>query len=84
VQVRLVTERLVLREFEEGTGGQDWPTKSHPRYLRYYAWSVRDEPALRDLVGGFVARQGDEPRHVFRLAIALPAENSRLIGNCGV
>ena len=52
--MRLVTERLVLRDFEE----QDWRAvlayQSDLHYLRYYAWSVRDEPAVRD----FVARQG--------------------------
>ncbi len=82
--MRLTTERLVLRDFEE----DDWPAvlayQSDPRYLRYYPWVERDEASVRDFVGGFVARQREQPRRVFQLAITLPSEGARLIGNCGV
>jgi [ribosomal protein S5]-alanine N-acetyltransferase len=82
--MRLTTARLVLREFEE----DDWRAvlayQSDPRYLRYYAWSGRDEAAVREFVGRQIASQSHVPRHSFQVAITLPAEHSRLIGNCGV
>jgi RimJ/RimL family protein N-acetyltransferase len=37
--MELITERLILRDFE----ADDWPDvlayQSDPRYLRYYAWT---------------------------------------------
>ena len=51
----------MLREFEH----EDWRAvlayQSDPRYLRHYAWSQRDEAAVREFVGRFVAGQADEP-----------------------
>jgi ribosomal-protein-alanine N-acetyltransferase len=82
--MRLVTARLVLREFVEA----DWPAvlayQSDPRYLRYYAWRERDEPSVRAFVGALVALQHEQPRRKFQLAVTLPAEGGRLIGNCGL
>ena len=82
--MRLATERLVLREFE----AEDWRAvlayQADPRYLRYYPWSERDESAVRQFVDRFVAQRREEPRRVFQLAITLPGERARLIGNCGV
>lgn len=82
--MRLMTERLVLREYE----AEDWRAvlayQSDARYLRYYPWLERNEAAVKEFVGGFIARQREEPRRVFQLAITLPAESSRLIGSCGV
>jgi ribosomal-protein-alanine N-acetyltransferase len=50
VLVRLGTERLMLREFEE----DDWRAvlayQADPHYLRYYAWSERDTAAVRQFV----------------------------------
>ena len=58
--------------------------QSDPRYLRFYPWTERDAAAARAFVGGFIARQIDEPRDIFQLPITLPAESGRLIGSCGV
>jgi [ribosomal protein S5]-alanine N-acetyltransferase len=84
VRLGLTTERLVLREFEE----DDWRAvlayQSDPRYLRFYPWTERSEASVREFVGGFLARQKDKPRRVFQVAVTLPAEHGRLIGNCGV
>ena len=74
--MQLATERLVLREFED----DDWRAllayQSDPRYLRYYPWTEREEASVREFVGGFIARQGDEPRRVFQLALTLQARVS--------
>lgn len=79
----LTTDRLILREFEEG----DWEAvlayQSDPRYLRHYAWSERAEEDARAFVRLFVGWQGEEPRRRFQLAI-VPRGEERLIGNCGL
>ena len=84
VVMPLETARLVLREYSY----DDWPTvlayQSDPRYLRYYPWSERDAATVRDWIAGLVARQRDEPREVFQLAITLPDQGGQLIGSCGV
>lgn len=81
--VEIRTERLRLREFR----GDDWPAvlayQSDPRYLRFYEWESRDEPAVRAFVGRQVASQSVRPRTQFQLVIEL-ADRGRLIGNCGV
>jgi RimJ/RimL family protein N-acetyltransferase len=82
--VRIETARLVLREYTE----EDWPEvlayQSDPRYLRFYHWTGREAAAVQEFVGAFIARQRDEPRNVFQLAITLPSDGGRLIGSCGV
>lgn len=81
--MRILTERLILREFTS----QDWPTvlayQSDPRYLQYYHWTERTPRAVRDFVNNFVVQQRDRPRAKFQLAIALQSDE-RLIGNCGI
>jgi RimJ/RimL family protein N-acetyltransferase len=82
--VELRTERLLLREIE----ADDWPAvlayQSDPRYLRYYAWTGRDEPSVRAFVAGLAALKHEQPRRKFQLAVTLPEEAGRLIGNCGL
>lgn len=82
--VLIQTERLVLREYTANDCAAVLAYQSDPRYLRFYPWTGRDLAAVSALVGGFVARQADEPRDVFQLAITLSAESGRLIGSCGV
>jgi RimJ/RimL family protein N-acetyltransferase len=81
--VLIRTERLVIREYTDA----DWPTvlayQSHPRYLRYYPWSERDAHTVREWVASLIARQRDDPRDVFQLAITLPDKDGLLIGSCG-
>ena len=82
--MELRTERLVLREIEI----DDWPAvlayQSDPRYLRYYAWTERDERSVREFVAMLAALKHEQPRRKFQLAVTLPAEGGRLIGNCGL
>lgn len=78
------TERLRLRDFIE----DDWKAvlmyQSDPLYLRYNPWQERTEAEVRAFVQMFLDHQQKRPRHKFQLAITLPAENGRLIGNCGI
>ncbi len=79
----LTTDRLLLREFEEG----DWPAvlayQSDPRYLRYYEWTERSADDVRAFVRMFVDAQREQPRLKYQMAIVLRADG-RLIGGCGV
>ena len=81
--MRLVTERLVLREFVEA----DWPAvlayQRDPRYLGYYPWTDRTQADAHAFVDMFLEWQREEPRRRFQLAITRK-EDGGLIGNCGL
>ena len=81
--MRLVTERLVLREFVEA----DWPAvlayQRDPLYLCYYPWTDRTPADARVFVDMFLEWQREEPRRRFQLAITRK-EDGGLIGNCGL
>ena len=81
--MRIVTDRLVLREFVAG----DWPAvlayHRDPRYLRLYPWTDRTESDARDFVQMFLDQQAELPRRRFQLGITLP-EDDEIIGNCGL
>jgi len=81
--MRLITERLILREFV----GADWRDvlayQSDPRYLRFYPWWERTSEDVQEFVGRFVDWQMESPRIGFQLAIVLPA-TGQLIGNSGI
>ena len=86
--MRILTPRLVLREFT----ADDWRAvlayQRDPRYLRFYPWADRTEAEVRAFVQMFLDQQDDRPRRKFQLAIALGddgrADGGRLIGNCGL
>ena len=83
ITMRIVTDRLVLREFVI----DDWPAvlayQRDSRYLQFYPWTERTEAAVRDFVGMFVDQQAERPRRKFQFAITV-LDDGRLIGNCGV
>jgi ribosomal-protein-alanine N-acetyltransferase len=81
--MELMTERLILREFNEN----DWPDvlayQADPLYLRYYAWTERTPEDVQEFVRTFLAQQQEHPRTKFQLALVLKS-NNQLIGNCGI
>ena len=81
--MRMVTDRLTLREIVE----EDWATvlayQQNPLYLRFYPWADRAEANVRDFVRMFLEWQHELPRRRFQLAITLKGDGS-LIGNCGI
>ena len=81
--MELITERLILREFNQC----DWPAvlvyQSDPRYLRYYPWAERTPEEVQEFVQMFIDQQEERPRTKFQLAIILKPD-SQLIGNCGI
>lgn len=81
--MRLETERLVLREFEEGDWADVLAYQSDPRYLEYYPWTERSPEDAQAFVRTFVLQQHERPRTKFQLAVALKSDG-QLIGNCGI
>lgn len=81
--MKLETERLILREFDDN----DWPDvlayQSDPRYLRYYPWSKRTPEDVQAFVRMFIDQQQEQPRTKFQLAVVLKS-GDKLIGNCGI
>lgn len=81
--MQLITERLILREFEE----QDWRPilayQSDPLYMRYTPWTRRTEEDVRRFIHMFMHWRDEQPRRKFQLAIVLRS-NGKLIGNCGI
>ena len=81
--MRIVTNRLVLRDYET----DDWPAvlayQSDKRYLQFYPWTERTEAEVRDFVQMFLDQQTEQPRRKFQFAITLPSDG-QLIGSCGI
>ena len=83
--MKIVTERLILREFVEADWERVLEYQSDPLYLRYYEWTERDRTpeAVQEFIGWFLDNQKQNPRIKFQLAVTLKS-NNLLIGNCGV
>jgi ribosomal-protein-alanine N-acetyltransferase len=81
--MQLITERLILREFEEDDWRPILAYQSDPHYLRYNPWSQRTEADVRNFVQGFMLWQQERPRRKFQLVITLKS-TGLLIGNCGI
>ncbi len=81
--MEITTERLIMREFDQG----DWPEvleyQSDSLYLRYTHWTGRTPQAVREFVRIFLAQQEEQPRTKFQLAVLLKTSR-QLIGNCGI
>jgi RimJ/RimL family protein N-acetyltransferase len=81
--MRLVTDRLEMREFVEADWAAVLAYQRDPRYLRYYPWTDRTPDDARTFVGIFLDWQRERPRRRFQLAITL-RQGGELIGNCGL
>lgn len=81
--MELITDRLILRDFQP----DDWQAvlayQSDPRYLQFYEWMERTPEAVQDFVQMFLDQQHEQPRTRFQLAVVLKS-NQELIGNCGI
>ena len=81
--MRIVTDRLILREFVP----DDWPAvlayQRDPRYLQFYPWTDRTEAEARDFVQMFLDQQAERPRRKFQFTITFP-DDGQVIGNCGI
>jgi [ribosomal protein S5]-alanine N-acetyltransferase len=79
--LRLHTQRLLLREFEEDDRRAVLTYQRDPRFARFYPWAERTEADARSFVQAFLDQKGEVPRTRFQLAITLGDE---LIGSAGV
>jgi len=84
MEMKIETERLILRDFVP----EDWKRvleyQTDPLYLRYYEWTESDRTpeAVQEFVGLFLDNEKEVPRIRFQLAVTLKS-NNLLIGNCG-
>jgi [ribosomal protein S5]-alanine N-acetyltransferase len=81
--VELVTERLVLREFEEADFTSTNIYERDPEVVRYQSHGVRSPAESRDYIRAVIEESRKSPRHLFDLAVTL-REDGRLIGRCGM
>jgi RimJ/RimL family protein N-acetyltransferase len=81
--MKLTTDRLLLREFED----DDWKAvldyQSSAAFLRFNPWWYRTEADVRSFVRMFKDWSSEVPRRKYQLAIELCDEH-RVIGNCGL
>ncbi len=81
--MKIITERLVLREFKLEDWIQVLAYQSDPRYQRYYPLTDRTPEEAQAFVQIFLEQQKEQPRRKFQLAVSLRGTHS-LIGNCGI
>lgn len=81
--VRIETERLVLRDYEEADWRAVLAYQSDPRYLRFYPWKSRSEQDARDFVRMFTDWRNERPRRRFQLAVTL-RDGGEAVGSCGL
>ena len=81
--MRIITDRLLLRDYVESDWKDVYAYQSDARYLRYYPWRIRTPDDVKEFLGMFIQGQDDSPRIKFQLAITLKT-NTILIGSCGL
>ena len=81
--MRIETERLVLRDYEDADWRAVLDYQRDPRYLRFYPWNNRSEQDARDFVRMFIDWRNDRPRRRFQLAMTLQGSEVA-VGSCGI
>jgi [ribosomal protein S5]-alanine N-acetyltransferase len=81
--VRIDTERLVLREWEESDLPAILAYAADPEVVRYVTWGPNTAEQSRAFLQERMAAARVEPRLVYELAITLQA-TGELIGACGI
>ncbi|HEU0021253.1 MAG TPA: GNAT family protein [Dehalococcoidia bacterium] len=82
--MHIVTDRLVLKEFLFDDWSAVLEYQRDPRYLQFYPWTERTATEVQEFVRMFLDQQAEQPRRKFQLAVTLPSDTSRVIGNCGI
>jgi len=81
--MRITTQRLILREFEETDAEAVLAYHSDPLYLQYFPWTTRTREDVDFFVGRLITWGAVQPRTKFHLAVVLKSGNW-VIGNCGI
>jgi ribosomal-protein-alanine N-acetyltransferase len=80
---RLLSERLLLREFDEADFDALREIDSDPEILRYRSRQEITPAATREFLIQAQAQAAEQPRQQYALAVAL-REDERLVGQCGL
>lgn len=80
--VRIETERLVIRELRDDDWRALYDVESRPEVNRYQAYDAHTEQASRELIARAQVEAAREPRVVYELAVTRRGED-RLIGRGG-
>ena len=78
----IVTERLLLRDFQPGDFEAFYATANDPDYRQYYSERETTRAFQRELFDRILAESEASPRTKYQLAICL--KTGELIGTCGV
>jgi len=79
----VLTDRLTLREFEEGDWRAVHEYASDPEVCRFEPWGPNTEEETRAFIRRVMGHRLAQPRSDYEFAVALKAEGL-LIGACGV
>ena len=79
----LVTERLILRDFEPDDWRALYAAESDPETVRHLPREPLTEPQSRDYIAYCLERARLKPRRLFELAVVLRDEGL-VIGRCGL
>ncbi|SFM14302.1 Protein N-acetyltransferase, RimJ/RimL family [Paenibacillus sp. 1_12] len=81
--MQLVTERLIIREFEQ----KDWQDvhlyASSPLVTTHMIWGPNTEEDTKAFMGKVIEMQGQQPRKEFEMAVVLKA-TKQIIGGIGL
>lgn len=77
------TDRLQLREIEEGDFDAIHDYGSDPEVVQYVAWGPNTEQVSRDFVENSLAKAAAEPRLDYVLAV-VPRDGRELVGTVGL
>jgi ribosomal-protein-alanine N-acetyltransferase len=83
IMVSLESERLVLREFNEGDFEAVHRYASDPEVVKFMSWGPNTEEDTSRFLERAIGYQSQEPRTSHRLAITLK-KSGYLIGGCGI
>ena len=81
--MKLETERLILREFEES----DWQAvheyASDPEVVRYMQWTTKTKEETKDYIRRTILNQQEQPSRNYKFALVRKADK-RFIGQCSI
>ncbi len=77
----LVTERLLLRDYEPSDWQALYESTSDPEVVRYRLNATKTAEQVRDFVQRAITKAKHQPRQCYELAVLLRADN-QLIGEC--
>lgn len=81
--MRIETERLILREFNEDDSSRMFEYQNDPRYLKFYEYDNKSRDEVFSLLQIIIGWKNEKPRVKYQFCMELK-ESSIMIGNCGI